>query len=169
VSDRTQRLLGETPALHRYAVTLTRDQSEAEDLVQDCLERALRKWTLRRSSVPLRPWLFRMMRNLHVSRWRRMRKHDNHIHWDEVDTPPEVPASQEDSTELNRLLARMLALPEDQRETLFLVGVEGFTYSEAADILGVAEGTIMSRISRARARLREETRASERPHLRSVT
>ena len=77
--------------------------------------------------------------------------------------------AKKDSAELKHLLNRMLALPEDQREALFLVGVEGFTYAEAAAILNVAEGTIMSRISRARARLREDPRASERPHLRSVT
>ncbi|ERP95601.1 hypothetical protein Q669_30435 [Labrenzia sp. C1B10] len=167
--DKTQNLLRETPALHRYAVTLTCDQAEAEDLVQDCLERALRKWSLRRSSVPLRPWLFRMMRNLHVSRWRRLRRHSNHIDLDDLENQLQAPASQQDSAELKHLLNRMLALPEDQREALFLVGVEGFTYAEAAAILNVAEGTIMSRISRARARLREDPRASERPHLRSVT
>ncbi|GAB2188195.1 RNA polymerase sigma factor [Roseibium sp. LAB1] len=167
--DHTQNLLRETQALHRYAVTLTCDQTEAEDLVQDCLERALRKWSLRRSSVPLRPWLFRMMRNLHISRWRRLRRHSNNIDLDKLENQLQAPASQQDSADLNRLLNRMLTLPEDQREALFLVGVEGFTYAEAAAILNVAEGTIMSRISRARARLREDPRASERPHLRSVT
>ncbi|MBN9672070.1 sigma-70 family RNA polymerase sigma factor [Roseibium aggregatum] len=167
--DRSQRLLRETEVLHRYAVTLTRDRSDAEDLVQDCMERALRKWTLRQSSVPLRPWLFRMMRNLHVSRWRRTKKHDNQVPLDEMEAPPQVPAAQEGSAELNRLLTRMLNLPAEQREALHLVGIEGCTYAEAAEILGVAEGTIMSRISRARASLRQDSSKARRPQLRSVT
>ncbi len=147
-------LAREADAMKRFAIALTRDVDFAVDLVQDCMERALNKWTLRRSGVPLRAWLFSMMRNLHIDGWRRARR-SREEPLDSLANPPELPASQEDHAELNALLARVLTLPEEQRVALVLVAVEGFTYREAARMLGVAEGTIMSRISRARQKLRE--------------
>ena len=159
-------LAGEADALKRYAITLTRDMSAADDLVQDCMERALRKWTLRREGVPLRGWLFAMMRNLHVDGWRRGRRRATEP-LDQVAVLPALLPNQEDHIELNQLLRRVLALPEDQRTALVLVSVEGFTYREAAETLGVPEGTILSRVSRARAALREAS-GDAFPKLRSV-
>ena len=69
-----ETLAQEADAMKRYAITLTRDMHTADDLVQDCMERAMRKWTLRREGVPLRAWLFTMMRNLHVDGWRRAKR-----------------------------------------------------------------------------------------------
>lgn len=161
-------LTDEAEALKRYAITITRDMSEAEDLVQDCMERALRKWSLRKADVPLRPWLFRMMRNLHVSRWRKMRRHRYNVSIDDTIIDPALPARQEGHVDLNNLLVRVMALPDDQRAALVLVSIEGFTYSEAGKVLGVPEGTIMSRVSRARARLRDTPHPVSRPKLRTV-
>lgn len=149
-----EALAQEADAMKRYAITLTRDLDAAEDLVQDCMERALRKWALRRRGVPLRAWLFAMMRNLHVDGWRRAKRRET-TSLEAMTAPPALPATQEHHVELNRLLTRVLALPEDQRLALVLVSVEGFTYREAAETLGVPEGTILSRVSRARAALRE--------------
>lgn len=168
MSRDTTELGDEADALYRYAVTLTRNRIEADDLVQDCMERALRKWKLRRGSVPLRPWLFRMMRNLHVSRWRRMRRHQGHAQLDEFSAQPPVAGNQEDRVELNRLLTRLMDLPSEQREALVLVTIEGLSYADTARTLGVAEGTVMSRISRARASLRDTSAPSERAILRRV-
>lgn len=160
-------LAREADAMKRYAIALTGDVHTAEDLVQDCMERALRKWTLRRRGVPLRAWLFTMMRNLHVDGWRRAQRRKTES-LETLASPPELPPTQENHVELNRLLARVFDLPEDQRLALLLVSVEGFTYAEAAQTLGVPEGTILSRVSRARAALREAT-GEAAPKLRSVT
>lgn len=164
----TTQLAAEADAMKRYAIAITGDLGEAEDLVQDCMERALRKWSLRGDTVPLRPWLFRMMRNLHISRWRKSRRHRQTASLDDLTSPPELAARQDDQVDLNRLLARVMTLPEDQRNALFLVSVEGFTYAEAARALGVPEGTIMSRISRARTVLRRTDNLPGRPALRRV-
>lgn len=156
----------EADAMKRYAITLTRDASSADDLVQDCMERALRKWTVRREGVPLRAWLFTIMHNLHIDSWRRSRRHETEsLHT--LTSSPELPPNQEGHVELNRLLNRVMALPQDQRAALVLVSVEGFTYREAARTLGVPEGTILSRVSRARAALRGEFGEAS-PKLRSV-
>ena len=160
-------LAQEADAMKRYAITLTRDVHTADDLVQDCMERALRKWTMRRAGVPLRAWLFTMMRNLHVDGWRQAKRRQTES-LETMTSPPAIPPTQENHVELNRLLARVMSLPDDQRVALILVSVEGFTYREAAQTLGVPEGTILSRVSRARAALRGAT-AETAPRLRSVT
>ena len=154
MTDGPARLLSEAVVLRRYAISLTRDLSEAEDLLQDCLERALWKWRLRRDAVPLRPWLFTMMRNLHVSRWRRSHRWANDLTLDDLSVQPAVSGGQEDRVAMNEVLALVQALPDEQRAALVLVAIEGLTYAEAAGRMGIAEGTIMSRVSRARSRLR---------------
>ncbi len=160
-------LAREAAAMKRYAITLTRDMGAAEDLVQDCMERALHKWTLRREGVPLRSWLFTMMRNLHVDGWRRASRQRT-VSLEDQETPPQLPPNQEHHVELNRLLRQVMDLPEDQRAALVLVTVEGFTFREAAQTLGVPEGTVLSRVSRARAALRKATGTTTTPKLRSV-
>ena len=111
--------------MKRYAITLTRDVHTADDLVQDCMERALRKWTLRRAGVPLRAWLFTMMRNLHVDGWRQAKRRQTES-LETMTSPPAIPPTQENHVELNRLLARVMSLPDDQRVAdIAAVGVKG--------------------------------------------
>lgn len=169
MTEDSEVLEAELPALRRYALALTRDPTHAEDLVQDCLERALSRWWMRRRSVSIRPWLFRMMRNIHVSQWRRASRRGTHEAIDDMIDPPAIQAGQEHSAALNRTLAQVNGLPEDQRMPLILVAVEGLTYQEAARVLDIPEGTVMSRISRARARLREIEDGVGQTRLRSVT
>lgn len=164
-----ESLEAEIPALRRYALALARDPVRAEDLVQDCLERALSRWRMRKEAVSVRPWLFKMMHNLHVSQWRRDSRRGPHEAIDQVPDPPSIPAGQEHSAELNWILAQVDRLPEEQRLALVLVAVEGLTYRQVADVLGIPEGTVMSRISRARRRLREMNSEPGAPRLRSVT
>ena len=78
MSGKFDQLTEITPALRRYAYSLTGNQQRADDLVQDCLERALRKLRFKRASAPLRPWLFRMMRNIHIDTWRKGRREIDH-------------------------------------------------------------------------------------------
>jgi RNA polymerase sigma factor (sigma-70 family) len=141
------------PALRRYAFALLRDRDRADDLVQDTLERALSRWLLRRADGDVRAWLFTILRNLQVSRWRRDRRHGTAVDLDDV-TTPSVAARQEAALEVHDVLAALDHLPEEQKSLLLLVGVEDFSYDEAARILGMPIGTVMSRLSRARQKLR---------------
>lgn len=141
------------PALRRYAFALLRDRDRADDLVQDTLERALSRWLLRRTDGDVRAWLFTILRNLHVSRWRNERRRGANVDLDETAVPG-VPARQETALEVHDVLAALDQLPEEQKSLLLLVGVEDFSYDDAARILGMPIGTVMSRLSRARQRLR---------------
>ena len=141
------------PALRRYAYALVRDHDGADDLVQDTLERALSRWALRRSDGDLRAWLFTIQRNLHVSALRQGRRRGAHVELDEA-TTPSTAAPQENGLEIQDILAALDQLPEEQKSMLLLVGVEDLSYDEAAKVMGVPTGTVMSRLSRGRQRLR---------------
>jgi len=141
------------PALRRYAFALLRDRDRADDLVQDTLERALSRWLLRRADGDVRAWLFTILRNLHVSSWRRDRRRGAVLALDEA-AMPAVAARQDAALEIHDVLAALDQLPEEQKSLLLLVGVEDFSYDDAARILGMPIGTVMSRLSRARQRLR---------------
>jgi RNA polymerase sigma factor (sigma-70 family) len=141
------------PALRRYAFALLRDRDRADDLVQDTLERALSRWLLRRADGDVRAWLFTILRNLHVSAWRRDRRHGAAVAIDET-TAPAVAARQEAALEVHDVLAALDQLPEEQKSLLLLVGVEDLSYDDAARVMGVPMGTVMSRLSRGRQRLR---------------
>ena len=141
------------PALRRYAYALLRDHAAADDLVQDTLERALSRWYLRRTDGELRAWLFTILRNLQIDAHRQGRRRGVHVEIDEADHR-ETAARQEAALEARDVLAALEQLPEEQKSLLLLIGVEDFSYGEAARILGVPIGTVMSRLSRARQRLR---------------
>ncbi|GGE09037.1 RNA polymerase sigma factor [Aureimonas endophytica] len=155
------------PALRRYARALTHDRESADDLVQDCLERAIRKKGLWRPIGPLRPWLFRILLNLHRNGLRQKRRAPPAVALDEIGTEPAVAAGQPGRVALAEMARAMERLPPDQREALLLVAVEGLAYAEAAAVLGIPIGTLMSRIGRARALLRQWTEDSG-PKLRAV-
>jgi len=152
----------EIPALRRYAYALLRNDDAADDLVQDCLERALSRWYLRRRDGDLRAWLFTILRNLYISDLRRRRRRGPHVGLDDAAALGLGPA-QEAQVETRDLLVALDQLPEEQKSVLLLVGVEDFSYEETARILGIPLGTVMSRLARGRQRLRsliENGRAS---------
>jgi len=155
------------PALRRYAFALLRDRDRADDLVQDTLERALSRWLLRRADGDVRAWLFTILRNLHVSAWRRDRRYGPAMAIDET-TMPAVAARQDAALEVRDVLAALDQLPEEQKSLLLLVGVEDFSYEDAARILGMPIGTVMSRLSRARQRLRSVVETGKVALLRRV-
>ena len=141
------------PALRRYAYALLRDHDAADDLVQDTLERALSRWRLRRPDGDLRAWLFTIQRNLFVNAWRQRQRQGPHASLDDVALPGTA-ARQESGLEVQDVLAALDQLPEEQKSLLLLIGVEDFSYDDAARILGVPMGTVMSRLSRGRQKLR---------------
>ncbi len=153
-----EELLAHIPALRRYARLLAGDATRADDLVQDTLERACRKWSLWRPGTSLRPWLLSIMHNLHLNQRRDWHLDDGHAALDDIPDPPDPAAPAGERLDLERALA---ALPPGQRAVLLLVAVEEYTYAEAAEILGLPIGTVMSRLHRGREQLRQRLAPSE--------
>jgi RNA polymerase sigma-70 factor (ECF subfamily) len=145
------------PALRRYAGSLLRDRQEVDDLVHDCLVRALDRLHTRRGDAEMRPWLFAIMHNLHVSRIRQRRTRGQPESLDTVaESAVGVGASQEARIQMREVMAVVERLPEDLRSVLLLVTVEDLSYAEVAGVLDIPIGTVMSRLSRARERIRRE-------------
>ena len=144
------------PALRRYARALVRDHAAADDLVQDCLERAVIHWEQRRSDNP-RPWLFAILHNLAINQFRRATTRGVHVAIDETNEDAfGQDAEQEHKVTYRDVMAKLARLPHDQRAVLLLVGVEDLSYADSAKVLGVPIGTVMSRLARARERLHQE-------------
>ena len=159
-------IVAEIPRLRRYARALTGRTETADDLVQDTLERALDKWRFWQRERELRPWLFSIMHNLHVDAHRRTARVD--FRDDEALPVPAQRAEQDDALELRDLERALGLLPLDQREVLLLVGLEELSYAEVARALGIPAGTVMSRLSRARSRLKVVLAGEAAPHLKVV-
>ena len=145
------------PALRRYARALTHDTDLADDLVQDSLERAIRKRDLWRPSGPLRAWLFRILLNVYRNDLRTRRRILAVLAVGAPLVELGVPAAQHGRLALAETARAMQALPNEQREALLLVAVEGMSYAEAAVVLDIPSGTLMSRLARGRAALRRAT------------
>lgn len=160
------------PALRRYARAMVRNRDDADDLVQDVLERAIAAWARRRPTASLRSWLFTILHNLALDHFRRIARRGTTQPLE--DTPEfqfRTPARQEEAIEQARVLGLVARLPDEQRSVLLLVAVEELSYAEVAVILDVPQGTVMSRLSRARERLRrmmEDNEAASAPILRLV-
>jgi len=159
------------PALRRYARALVRDPWDADDLVQDCLERAVGRWHQRRDDGSTRAWLFTILHNLAMTRLRRAAKQPRMVSID-ADEPASARATQEERLHVQDMLNALAQLPDEQRSVLLLVAVEDLTYLEAAKVLNIPVGTVMSRLSRARDRLHKllsgESAPSARTPLRIV-
>jgi RNA polymerase sigma-70 factor (ECF subfamily) len=147
-----QQLLTWLPRLRRYARALVNNREDADDLVQDTLERAWAKAGLWRGVADMRAWLFSIMHNLHVDGVRRPKLHT--VTMD--DDTPEVPVAptQGERLAVLDLQAALDLLPVEQKEILLLVALEDMAYAEVARALGIPIGTVMSRLSRGRERLR---------------
>lgn len=156
------------PALRRFAWGLCRDSHDADDLVQDCVERALSRWHLRRPDGNLRAWLFTILYNEFVSGRRRVTRRGPVASIDDLPFEPGVAEDQEQSLYVKDVMDGIDKLPPDHRAVILLVGVEDFSYEDAARALGVPIGTVMSRLSRARERLRGLLDGEARTLLRSV-
>jgi len=162
------------PALRRYARALLRDRSAADDLVHDCLERTIARWHQRRAGGDARTWVFAILHNLAMNRLRQAARRGSHVALDDAaDAATARPPSQEAGLRYAELLRAVDRLPDDQRSVLLLISVEELSYADAARVLGVPIGTVMSRLSRARERLHQlidgELPAAVPIRLRSVT
>ena len=162
-----EEIEGCVPALRRFARALTHDADLADDLVQDSLERAIRKRDLWRPTGPLRAWLFRILVNVYRNDLRTRRRIATVLPLYARPSEASVPAAQHARLALAETARAMQVLPAEQREALLLVAVEGMSYAEAAAVLGIPSGTLMSRLARGRAALRRATEEGP-PRLRTV-
>jgi RNA polymerase sigma-70 factor (ECF subfamily) len=156
------------PRLRRYSRALLRGDIEAaEDLVQDCVERALVKSHYWHRGTNLRAWLFTIMHNLHVNHVQRQANGPEFVEID-TETAAHPTAGSEQHVFLTDVQTALDELPPDQREIILLVALEGLRYQEVAQILGIPEGTVMSRLGRARQRMREQVLIGKGLHLKRV-
>ncbi len=146
------------PRLRRYARVLTGDTTRADDLVQDTLSRAWEKRALWQAGTDLRAWLFTIMHNLFVNQRALARRDARNVSLDDEEGGDAwlvvVQPTQYARVELSELLRDVSKLPADQREVLLLAAVEEMRYEEIAAALAIPVGTVMSRLARARERLR---------------
>jgi RNA polymerase sigma-70 factor (ECF subfamily) len=155
------------PDLWRYAFSLTRNRALADDLVQDCAERAIRKRLLWMPGRPLKPWLMKILLNLFRSHHAR-NKGRHFMPLDDTLADTGTRADDDSRLELAATLQGLEQLSDEQREALLLVVVGGLDYLQAAGALGIPVGTLMSRIARARAKLRKWRAGDDTPAIRSV-
>ena len=163
------------PSLRRYARALVRNHATADDLVQDCLERAVSRWDQRRNEGDARPWMFTILHNLAVNQFRQTAARGAHMSIDDTDENVlGLEAVQEQKLLYRDVLQKLANLPDEQRSVILLVAVEDLSYADAARVLDIPVGTVMSRLSRARERLHQEIEggtklASQKvAHLRSI-
>jgi len=149
------------PALRRFARSLTRDTVRADDLVQDTVERALRRIDTFHKGSNLKAWMFTILRNQFITECRRPKVFDDSVEVGTDDFEMPVSGAQEDTVELKEFMAAFDRLNRSDQEILLLAGLEDMPYTEIAEIQDVAVGTIKSRVARARERLREEQSAGE--------
>lgn len=152
--DDRDRLLACIPRLRRYARALIGDRTGADDLVQDTMERGWRKLSSWRRGSDMRAWLFGIMHNIYIDQMRR-----SSVPTEVLDDDTPLPASKTspgDGLEMQDMESALRTLPAEQREILLLVALEEMTYEEVAATLDLPIGTVMSRLSRARQKLRAQ-------------
>jgi RNA polymerase sigma factor (sigma-70 family) len=157
ISDNVFRkfnVLGELPSLRRYARTLTRSDIDAEDLVHDALVRAYEKRGSFRAGADLRVWLLSIMHNIFIDGTRARGAEAQRLKRAGELVDQELPPAQDHHVHLCQIRQAFIELPDEQRAALYLIAIEGLSYSEATAALGIPVGTLMSRIARARNALR---------------
>jgi len=156
------------PRLRRYARALVGDRNRADDLVQDTLERAWSKQQQWRPDSDIRAWMFTIMHNHFVNQLRQNANAGVHVPLDDEAQEIPVRATQDDELEVHDLMSAIGRLPEEFREVVLLVGLEQMRYEEVAQVLDVPLGTVMSRLSRGREKLRAIMAGTAAPTLRRV-
>lgn len=164
LDEQAALIAAQIPGLRRFARALSRgDRARADDLVQDGIERALAAWQGRRNDGNLRGWLYTILYHRFLSEERLRRRRGLQLDLADAGEAelPEVDGGQYAALHHRDLLRAMRALPPEQRSVLFLIAVEDLSYQETARALGIPIGTVMSRLSRARKRLRRHLRGDE--------
>jgi len=167
-TDFQEELVALLPKLRRFAITLTGNMHEADDLVQQACEKALRKQNQWQTGTRLDSWVYRIIQNQHIDTLRGRSRRGEHTA--ESDITSLVDPSSEQKAERENMLSKLSKiieeLPAEQRSVMLLVAVEGHSYSEAAEALAIPVGTVMSRLSRARTRI---TSMLKKPAINALT
>lgn len=153
-TDPRDSLVEHLPAMRAFAISLTRNGSIADDMVQDTLVKAWTNIEKFKEGTNMRAWLFTILRNTYYSSRRKANREVADIDGIHTESLAEKPA-HDGRLQMNDFRVAFAQLKDEQREALLLVGASGFSYEEAADMCGVAVGTIKSRTNRARAKLAE--------------
>jgi RNA polymerase sigma-70 factor (ECF subfamily) len=159
-------IMEQIPRLRRYARALTADRASADDLVQDTLERAWGKLYMWRRGSDLRAWMFSIMHNTFINHIRKNQVPTVSMDEDALEVPTR--ATQIDALDMRDLASAIAKLPCEYREVVLLIGLEQMSYEEVAQVLGIPMGTVMSRLSRGRERLRTLLAGESAPVLRRV-
>lgn len=161
--DFERDLVALLPRLHRFALALSRARDRAEDLVQATCERALRKRDTYTPGTRFEAWIFMLMRNTYIDQLRRSGSDRQTVDLDDAFDVAGEDGRHKTETRLAmaETARRIMELPQEQREVVVLVCAEDLSYRQAADVLGVPIGTVMSRLARARARLAQDDAAGE--------
>lgn len=165
--DFEEEIVPHLDALYNFALRLTSDPNDAEDLVQDTIVKAYRFFSSYEKGTNAKAWLFRILKNSYINNYRKKSKQPNQVDYDEVATFYEtIRAERTDTSDLENRMFRELIdddisqaleeLPEDFRTVVLLCDVEGFTYEEIANMLDVPIGTIRSRLHRGRNLLKSQ-------------
>lgn len=156
------------PSIRRYAHALERNPHAAEDLVQDCIERALTRHEQFQPGTNLRTWMFTIMHNLQCDRKRRDTRRGVHVPLEEWSDGASTPGRQTDNLEIRDFRRAFEKLDRRDQQIMILIGMEGFSYEEAGETLDIKVGTVKSRLFRARERLRtiQAEMAAPRPNRR---
>lgn len=163
-----EEVLEHVSGLRRYALLLVGDPHDADDLVQECLVRVIAQVRSWRKVNDLRAYLFTTLHNVFVDGHRKRQTRRSEVPIETVIADLLAPPRQQDWIELRDLVAALQVLPKEQREVVLLVGLEGLSYLEAANVIGVPVGTVMSRLSRGREALRRLTAHGGTARLRVV-
>ncbi|MEP3246344.1 MAG: sigma-70 family RNA polymerase sigma factor [Sneathiella sp.] len=158
MDDLHRHMIDAIPNLRRYARALKGNADAADDLVQDCLSRAMGRLHLFTPGTNMRAWLFSILHNQHVNNIRRSARQPDRQALESIpESAQSSPGQQEARLELQDIGAALDTLPAEQKQVILLIGLEGMRYAEAAEILGVPIGTVMSRLNRGREQLRHLT------------
>jgi RNA polymerase sigma-70 factor (ECF subfamily) len=141
-------------SLRRYARALLRNRADAEDLVQEALARANGRADSFQAGTNMRAWLFTILHNVHVNQVRSRASRPDEVPVESVENRLTTPARQEERVEVREMMRALDELPDEQRQVLLLVALEGLKYEEVAEMIGVPIGTVMSRLSRGREAVR---------------
>ena len=162
--DVRAELMSLIPRLRRFALAMTGSRADGDDLVQDTLERALLRLDQWRPDTKLDAWVFRIAKNLWIDQIRSRRARERVVVNDPDADAPGIDGcgAMEAALTLSKALQALASLPEEQRIVITLVQIEGFTYREAAEILGIPEGTVTSRLVRARAAIEAQVLGEDR-------
>lgn len=168
MTSKEEQIVDQIPHLRRYAVALLRDRDAADDLVQDCLARAFDRLHLWQPTGTMRAWLFTILHNLHVNQARKQdRAPDIRSDTDSLERQS-GPSDTSAGLGVRDIAGALAQLPEEQRSAVLLVGLEGLSYADVAAITDAPLGTVMSRLSRGRERLRQIMDDTGEPPLRRV-